>query len=140
VKRSSSAELFYQERTNCITRPLVFLLVDRAAVILAGILNPIDKRLINNNGMQARVFHKWKTCVRLLFPLIMAESGMKQSGEPMHQESELEAPIWSVISFDRCEAAGLTYPEAVQKLNELEAKKVSGLCIVTDDAAEHVAG
>jgi len=70
----------------------------------------------------------------------MAESGMKKSGEPMYQESELDAPIWSVISFDRCEAAGLTYAEAVRKINELEAKSVSGLCIVTDDAAERVAG
>jgi hypothetical protein len=70
----------------------------------------------------------------------MAESGMKKSDGPTHPLSELDAAIWSVISFDRCEAAGLTYAEAVQKLNELEANKVSGLCIVTDDAAERVAG
>jgi hypothetical protein len=53
--------------------------------------------------------------------------------------SELESPSWSVISFDRCEASGLTYAEAVEKLDELEAKKVSGLCIVTNTAALRVA-
>ena len=70
----------------------------------------------------------------------MAESGMKKSERPTHPSSELDAAIWSVISFDRCEAAGLKYAQAVQKLKELEANKVLGLCIVTDDAAERVAG
>jgi hypothetical protein len=63
---------------------------------------------------------------------------MKKSDGSTHPLSELDAAIWSVISFDRCEAAGLTHAEAVQKLNELEAEKVSGLCIVTDAAAERV--
>lgn len=65
---------------------------------------------------------------------------MKKSEGPTYPSSELDAAIWSVISFDRCEAVGLKYAEAVQKLKELEANKVSGLCIVTDDVAERVAG
>ena len=52
--------------------------------------------------------------------------------------SELDLPVWSVVSFERCEASGLTYTEAMQKLAELEAKKVSGLCVVTDEAASRV--
>jgi hypothetical protein len=51
---------------------------------------------------------------------------------------ELSAPVWSVVSFERCEASGLTYREAEQKLNALEEQKVSGLCIVTDDAAARI--
>jgi len=49
--------------------------------------------------------------------------------------NELEQPIWSVISFDRHEARGLTYDEALGKLQSLDREHVPGLCIVTDEAA-----
>ena len=49
--------------------------------------------------------------------------------------SELMQPIWSVISFDRLEAAGLTYGAALRKLDEFENRAIAGLCIVTDQAA-----
>ena len=52
---------------------------------------------------------------------------------------ELGQPMWSVISFDRCEAAGLVYEEAFKKLEELETQGIVGLCIVTDTAAARVA-
>lgn len=52
--------------------------------------------------------------------------------------SELREPRWSVVSFETCMAKNLTYAEAEQKLGELEAAKVSGLCIVTDEVAERV--
>jgi len=52
--------------------------------------------------------------------------------------SELDERMWSVVSFERCEAAGLTYNEAVKKLAELQERHVNGLCIVTDEAAERV--
>jgi len=55
-------------------------------------------------------------------------------------ESELDLPIWSVISFEQCEASGLTYNEATEKLKELEREQITGLCIVTDEAAERVTG
>ena len=54
--------------------------------------------------------------------------------------SELAALCWSVVSFDKCEANHLTYKQAEEKLRELRAQKVSGLCIVTDDAAERIGG
>jgi hypothetical protein len=53
--------------------------------------------------------------------------------------NELREAIWSVVSFDRCEASNLTYAEAEQKLGELVAQKVSGLCIVTDETAARIA-
>jgi hypothetical protein len=53
--------------------------------------------------------------------------------------SELTEPRWSVVSFDKREATGLTYPEAEQKMEELLARSVYGLCIVTDSAGEKVA-
>ena len=49
---------------------------------------------------------------------------------------ELHQPLWSVISFERCEAFGLIYDEAVRILEDLEVKGIAGLCIVTDNAAE----
>ena len=49
--------------------------------------------------------------------------------------SELEQPMWSVVSFDRCEASGLAYSDAVRTLEKLEQEKIAGLCIVTDEAA-----
>ena len=53
--------------------------------------------------------------------------------------AELREAVWSVVSFDKCEASNLTYAEAEQKLGELEAQKVSGLCIVTDETAARIA-
>lgn len=51
------------------------------------------------------------------------------------QESELDAPIWSVVSFERTEASNLNYADAAAKLADLEKQHVAGLCIVTDEAA-----
>ena len=52
--------------------------------------------------------------------------------------SELDEPQWSVVSFDRHEAGGLTYFEAVETMSRLNADRVSGLCIVTDEAARRM--
>jgi hypothetical protein len=51
-------------------------------------------------------------------------------------ESELDAAIWAVISFDSVEAAGVSFDDARKKMAELEAKGIAGLCIVTVDTAE----
>lgn len=59
----------------------------------------------------------------------------KTSGSVEAEESELDAPIWSVVSFERTEAAHLNYGDAIAKLADLEKQHVAGLCIVTDDAA-----
>lgn len=53
--------------------------------------------------------------------------------------NELLQPVWAVVSFERCEASGLTYSEALQKIGELESRSVAGLCIVTIDAAARIA-
>jgi hypothetical protein len=52
--------------------------------------------------------------------------------------SELTAPHWSVVSFETCLASGLTYDEAVKKMKRLKAKKIAGLCIVTNEAARRI--
>ena len=63
-----------------------------------------------------------------------AEAGVPAEG-PL---SELGEACWSVVSFDKCEAGGLTYSEAEKKMAELLANNVYGLCIVTDEAAQRV--
>jgi hypothetical protein len=67
----------------------------------------------------------------------MAVSGAEKV-DGSTERSELDEPIWSVVSFDRCEASGLTYAAAAQKMAELDARKVSGLCVVTDEAASRI--
>ena len=62
----------------------------------------------------------------------------EQESEPEQCVDELHQPLWSVISFERCEAARLVYDEAFKILEDLEAQGVTGLCIVTDSAAEKV--
>jgi hypothetical protein len=51
------------------------------------------------------------------------------------EKSELELPVWSVVTFEKTAASGLTYAEAAEVLEKLKAEKVSGLCVVTDEAA-----
>ena len=52
--------------------------------------------------------------------------------------SELNEPRWSVVSFEARAAGNLTYAQATQKLAELAAQKVAGLCIITDEAAARI--
>ena len=52
--------------------------------------------------------------------------------------SELESPVWSVISFERVEASGLDRDSAAKLTSELDAKGVAGLCIVTNHVASRV--
>ena len=49
--------------------------------------------------------------------------------------NELSSPSWAVISFDRCESTGLTYPEAAEKMRELDSQWIAGLCLVTAESA-----
>ena len=51
------------------------------------------------------------------------------------QDCDLDDARWSLVSFDRREAGGLTYAQAVHLMSELDAMDVPGLCIVTDEAA-----
>lgn len=51
---------------------------------------------------------------------------------------ELNAPDWSVVSFETCLASNLTYDKALKKMKQFKAKKISGLCIVTDAAAKRI--
>jgi hypothetical protein len=66
----------------------------------------------------------------------MTDAAKKTSDEKAL--SELDLKQWSVVSFDECEASGLTYADAVKLLEELETSGVYGLCIVTDDVASKV--
>lgn len=51
---------------------------------------------------------------------------------------DLNERMWAVVTFESCAAKNLTYNEAFQKMQELKAQNASGLCIVTDEAAERI--
>ncbi len=57
---------------------------------------------------------------------------------PFEFACELDEPRWSVVSFDKLEAGGLTYAQAFALMNELNLHGVAGLCTVTDEAASRV--
>ena len=63
---------------------------------------------------------------------------MPETRPIVENKSELASPRWSVVSFDRCEYAGLTYEQATEKLAELDKQKIPGLCILTDEAASRM--
>ncbi len=54
--------------------------------------------------------------------------------------SRLDEPCWSVVSFDKLEAGGLTYAQAEELMSALDTESVPGLCVVTDEAAARTAG
>lgn len=61
-----------------------------------------------------------------------------QSDEPEAAVCDIDQPMWSVVSFDKIEATGLTYAQAAKLLAELDANGVNGLCIVTNEAARKI--
>lgn len=63
------------------------------------------------------------------------EKSTNAAEHSQEETSELNMPQWSLVSFEKTIAGNLTYAEAAEKLKELEAQKVSGLCIITDEAA-----
>jgi hypothetical protein len=49
--------------------------------------------------------------------------------------SELNEKLWAVLSERGCESLGLTYTQALEMMRALHQEKVSGLSVITDDAA-----
>ena len=69
----------------------------------------------------------------------MAEkTGEAKGKEQAGDVNEMDIAQWSVVSFDRAEASGLTYDQARKRLEELDAADAAGLCIVTDSAARRM--
>ena len=57
-----------------------------------------------------------------------------------HFPSELVEPIWSVVTYETVAAGGLTYDEAAKLAEKLKVERVSGICIITDEAAQRISG
>jgi hypothetical protein len=53
--------------------------------------------------------------------------------------SELTEQRWAVLSERGCEATSLTYAQAAELMRALRREKVSGLSVITDDAARRAA-
>ncbi len=68
-------------------------------------------------------------------------SGTKLEAAPQNATavtSELERPMWAVVSFEPIEVSRVTYAQAVFMINELATQGVAGLCILTDEAARRL--
>ncbi len=57
---------------------------------------------------------------------------------PLECDCELDEPCWAVVSFDKIEAGGLVHAQASELINELDSQGVTGLCIITDEAASRM--
>ena len=53
--------------------------------------------------------------------------------------SELTEQRWAVLSERGCEATQLTYAQALEMMRALQRERVSGLSVITDDAARRAA-
>ena len=53
--------------------------------------------------------------------------------------SELTEQRWAVLSERGCEALGLTYAQAFEMMHALVRQKISGVSVITDDAARRAA-
>ena len=71
-----------------------------------------------------------------------SEKDKKQDAQAAAAEneisSELNEPRWSVVSFESVAVHGLPYAEAQNWLEKLQKQNISGLCIVTDEAAARI--
>lgn len=52
--------------------------------------------------------------------------------------SELKERRWAVLSERGREEAGLSYEEAAGLIARLRGERLSGLCVITDEAASHL--
>lgn len=68
----------------------------------------------------------------------MSTTSLTENNASREPDSELSSGRWSVVSFDKCQASGLTHAGAVQRIAELNARRIAGLCIVTDEAAARI--
>jgi hypothetical protein len=67
-----------------------------------------------------------------------AENQANQADEqalPTRHLSEMEQPRWSVVTYESVAISNLTYAEALDWVRKLDSQKISGICIVTDEAA-----
>lgn len=67
------------------------------------------------------------------------ESASPESPDPNGDSlSEFEQPLWSIVTFQDVAVRGLNYDEALKWLEKLDEQNISGLCIVTDEAAARI--
>lgn len=51
---------------------------------------------------------------------------------------ELNEQLWAVLSERGCEAHGLTYNDARLMVRALKRERISGLCVITDEAGRRI--
>lgn len=61
-----------------------------------------------------------------------------ESALPETAASEFLEQSWSVVTYESVAVSNLTYAEAIEWVRKLDEQKISGLCIVTDEAAARI--
>lgn len=67
-----------------------------------------------------------------------SQAAAEKSDSTETVSSELKLPGWSIVTFEGVAMSGLNYEEALKWLTKLDEQKISGLCIVTDEAAARI--
>ena len=67
-----------------------------------------------------------------------AVSPVEETDSNESAPNELELPQWSIVTFEGVAVRGLSYNEALKWMEKLRAQNISGLCIVTDEAAARI--
>lgn len=61
-----------------------------------------------------------------------------EKGQEKQNSSEFLDRRWSVVTYESVAISNLTYSEALDWVKKLDEQKISGLCIVTDEAAARI--
>ena len=67
------------------------------------------------------------------------EENQIEENLPEKKASEFSERIWTVVTYESVAVSNLTYDEALNWVKKLDEQKISGLCIVTDEAAARIA-
>ncbi|HRH40790.1 MAG TPA: hypothetical protein PKY82_04035 [Pyrinomonadaceae bacterium] len=68
-----------------------------------------------------------------------AQEVAPEAAETEYFSSELNQPCWSVVTYKSVAVSRLTYEEAAQWAEDLKKQGISGICVITDDAAARIA-
>lgn len=72
---------------------------------------------------------------------VRSEENHTENDPPEDQinASEYAERRWSVVTYESIAVGNLAYAEALDWVRKLDEQKISGLCIVTDEAAARIA-
>ena len=102
--------------------------------------NSIDTKVIDSRWKNGRIWRR-RECLKCHRRFNTHETTQEEFNVVANEKkraSELELPVWAVITFDQVMANELTYAEAVEVMEAAVAVKHSGVVIVATEVADRV--